>query len=144
MIYSSSRVEEGGEDGTIPAGYGFTLVNEDGTMAEMRYGGMSTDILKVGTYRLYLLTSGYSENELSQYLRCPGGPVIYTMEKKADGTLSVYKGDPTETNGIEGITIPSTTTTPDIYNMNGMKLPNMQKGINIIKSDDGKILKVIK
>lgn len=143
-IWSSEESEKGGNDGTIGAGYGFILEEDDGSPYIMKFGGMTEPDIKVGTYRLYIMTFGYAEGEEAQYLRCPGGAVIYTMEKKADGTLSVYKGDPLETNGIEGITTDKNINTVGTFNLNGMRIPSMQKGLNIIKTAEGKAIKVMK
>lgn len=110
----------------------------------MHIWGMSDESVKPGTYRLYIMTCGYSEGEYPQYLRAPGGVIIYTMEKKADGTLNVYEGDPLETNGIEDVTSAINKKVAGTFNLNGMRLPSMQKGINIIRMENGETIKVLK
>ncbi|MBO5823399.1 MAG: hypothetical protein J6Q93_00390, partial [Prevotella sp.] len=78
-----------------------------------------------------------------QYLRAPGGVIIYTMDKKANGEISVYKGDPLVANCIESVTAAGKSNVQGIFNLNGMRMPSMQKGINIIKHAEGNVMKVM-
>lgn len=144
LLWSSEDAEKNGSEGTVGAGYGFILEEDDGSLANMHLWGMSDESVKPGTYRLYIMTCGYTEGEYPQYLRAPGGVIIYTMEKKADGTLNVYEGDPLETNGIEDVTSAINKKVAGTFNLNGMRLPSMQKGINIIRMENGETIKVMK
>ena len=138
-----SSEEYGVKQGTINAGYGFVLEENDGSLSQMKYTGMSSSDVKPGTYRLYVMSCGYAEGELPQYLRAPGGVIIYTMDKKANGEISVYKGDPLVANGIESVTAAGKSNVQGIFNLNGMRMPSMQKGINIIKNAEGNVMKVM-
>jgi hypothetical protein len=138
-----SSEEYGVKQGTINAGYGFVLEENDGSPSQMKYTGMSSSNVKPGTYRLYVMTCGYTEGELPQYLRAPGGVIIYTMDKKTNGTISVYEGDPLVANGIESVTAAGKSNVQGIFNLNGMRMPSMQKGINIIKNAEGNVMKVM-
>ena len=138
-----SSEEYGVKQGTINAGYGFVLEEDDGSPSQMKYTGMSSSNVKPGTYRLYVMTCGYTEGELPQYLRAPGGVIIYTMDKKANGTISVYEGDPLVANGIESVTAAGKSNVQGIFNLNGMRMLSMQKGINIIKNAEGNVMKVM-
>lgn len=144
LLWSSEDAEKEGTEGTVGAGYGFILEEDDGSLANMHLWGMSDESVKPGTYRLYIMTCGYTEGEYPQYLRAPGGVFIYTMEKKADGTLNVYEGDPLETNGIEDVTSAINKKVAGTFNLNGMRLPSMQRGINIIRMENGETIKVLK
>lgn len=61
----------------------------------------------------------------------PSSKTVYTI--KFDGTV-----------GINGITTSTTTANGAIYDLSGRQLKTMQKGINIIRGKDGKIIKVMK
>lgn len=61
----------------------------------------------------------------------PSSKTVYTI--KFDGTV-----------GIHGITTSTTTANGAIYDLSGRQLKTMQKGINIIRGKDGKMIKVMK
>ncbi|WP_295366657.1 calycin-like domain-containing protein [uncultured Prevotella sp.] len=61
----------------------------------------------------------------------PSSKTVYTI--KFDGTV-----------GINGITTSTTTANGAIYNLSGRQLKTMQKGINIVRGKDGKMIKVMK
>lgn len=61
----------------------------------------------------------------------PSSKTVYTI--KFDGTV-----------GIHGITTSTTTANGAIYDLSGRQLKTMQKGINIVRGKDGKMIKVIK
>lgn len=61
----------------------------------------------------------------------PSSKTVYTI--KFDGTV-----------GINGITTSTTTANGAIYDLSGRQLKTMQKGINIIRGKDGKMIKVMK
>lgn len=61
----------------------------------------------------------------------PSSKTIYTI--KFDGTV-----------GINGITTSTTTANGAIYDLSGRQLKTMQKGINIVRGKDGKMIKVMK
>jgi hypothetical protein len=65
------------------------------------------------------------------------------MDKKTNGTISVYEGDPLVANGIESVTAAGKSNAQGIFNLNGMRMPSMQKGINIIKNAEGNVMKVM-
>ena len=142
ILFSSQAYEDEGIDGTIMPQYGFRFEEEDGSLMSLNLTN-NINNLQNGKYRLYVSTKGYSENEQWQYLRCPGGQLIYTLEKNADGTINVYEGDPLVSNGIEGVTTDKGGAPKGIYNLNGMRMPSMNSGINIIRQADGTIKKVM-
>lgn len=144
-IYSSKAVDEDGSDGTVPSMMGFVMRDETtGALTKIPLSELNFSRLKAGVYRAYLCTIGYTEGEYLQFLRCPGGVVIYTIEKNEDGTMKVYEGDPLVSNGIEGVMTDKGRAPKGIYNLNGMRIPSMQKGLNIIKTAEGKAIKVMK
>ena len=61
----------------------------------------------------------------------PSSKTVYTI--KFDGTV-----------GIHGITTSTTTANGAIYDLSGRQLKTMQKGINIVRGKDGKMIKVMK
>lgn len=61
----------------------------------------------------------------------PSSKTVYTI--KFDGTV-----------GINGITTSTTTANGTIYDLSGRQLKTMQKGINIVRGKDGKMIKVMK
>lgn len=61
----------------------------------------------------------------------PSSKTVYTI--KFDGTV-----------GINGITTSATTANGAIYDLSGRQLKTMQKGINIVRGKDGKMIKVMK
>lgn len=61
----------------------------------------------------------------------PSSKTVYTI--KFDGTV-----------GINGITTSTTTANSAIYDLSGRQLKTMQKGINIVRGKDGKMIKVMK
>lgn len=71
------------------------------------------------------------------------GQLIYTLEKNADGTISVYEGDPLVSNGIEGVTVNKLGAHKGIYNLNGMRMPSMKSGLNLIRQSDGSVRKIL-
>ena len=46
--------------------------------------------------------------------------------------------------GINGIEDNANTTVTGIYNASGMKLQKMQRGLNIVRTADGKTVKIMK
>lgn len=71
------------------------------------------------------------------------GQLIYTLEKNADGTINVYEGDPLVSNGIEGVTVNKLGAHKGIYNLNGMRMPSMKSGLNLIRQSDGSVRKIL-
>lgn len=143
-IYSSKSLDENGQDGTVPSMMGFIMRDEaTGAMSKISLAELNFSRLKAGVYRAYLCTIGYSAGEYLQFLRCPGGVLIYTIEKSIDGTMKVYEGDPLVANGIESVTAAGKSNVQGIFNLNGMRMPSMQKGINIIKNAEGNVMKVM-
>lgn len=61
----------------------------------------------------------------------PSSKTVYTI--KFDGTV-----------GINGITTSTNSANGAIYDLSGRQLKTMQKGINIVRSKDGKMIKVMK
>lgn len=61
----------------------------------------------------------------------PSSKTVYTI--KFNGTV-----------GINGITTSTTTANGAIYDLSGRQLKTMQKGINIVRGKDGKMIKVMK
>lgn len=61
----------------------------------------------------------------------PSSKTVYTI--KFDGTV-----------GINGITTSTNTANGAIYDLSGRQLKTMQKGINIVRGKDGKMIKVMK
>ena len=61
----------------------------------------------------------------------PSSKTVYTI--KFDGTV-----------GINGITTSTSTANGAIYDLSGRQLKTMQKGINIVRGKDGKMIKVMK
>ena len=143
-IFSSKALDEEGSDGTVPSMAGFVMRDETtGALTKLSLAELNFSRMKAGVYRAYLCTIGYTAGEYLQFLRCPGGVLIYTVEKNEDGTMKIYEGDPLVSNGIEGVTTDKGGAPKGIYNLNGMRMPSMNKGINIIRQTDGTIKKVM-
>lgn len=143
-IFSSKALDEEGSDGTVPSMAGFVMRDETtGALAKLSLAELNFSRMKAGVYRAYLCTIGYTAGEYLQFLRCPGGVLIYTVEKNEDGTMKIYEGDPLVSNGIEGVATDKGGAPKGIYNLNGMRMPSMNSGINIIRQTDGTIKKVM-
>ena len=64
---------------------------------------------------------------------------VMNQDIKAD-----FGGYESGTVGIHGITTSTTTANGAIYDLSGRQLKTMQKGINIVRGKDGKMIKVMK
>lgn len=62
----------------------------------------------------------------------PSSKTVYTI--KFDGTVGIHNVTSTSTNSANGA----------IYDLSGRQLKTMQKGINIVRGKDGKMIKVMK
>ncbi len=49
-----------------------------------------------------------------------------------------------EATGINSVSAGTTSATSRVYDLSGRQLPSMQKGLNIVKTADGKSVKVVK
>lgn len=141
-LYSSKSYTDQGKDGSVPSLYGFTLKDDFGQLSKFSFSDLNYSKMPAGTYRAYMATVGYTKGEYLQYLRYIGGPLVYTLTKAEDGKMTVADGDPLLT-GIDGIEAGSNSMVKGIFNLNGMQMPMMQKGINIMKAADGSVKKVL-
>ena len=47
------------------------------------------------------------------------------------------------TNGIQDVSVASKKVATGIYNLNGIRMNNLQRGLNIVVSGDGNVKKVL-
>lgn len=142
-IYSSESEDEKGNDGTVPSMTGFVLKdNTTGQLEKFSLSNVNFNSMKPGKYRAYLGSIGYSPYEYLQYFRCPGGVLIYTLEKTEDGRMTISEGDPI-LSGIENVTTSGNNAINGIYDISGMRLPAVKQGLNVVRQADGSIKKVM-
>lgn len=88
--------------------------------------GASYDVAKDEANNIATITVKGNDYDVN-----PSSKTVYTI--KFDGTV-----------GIHGITTSTTTANGAIYDLSGRQLKTMQKGINIVRGKDGKMIKVMK
>lgn len=88
--------------------------------------GASYDVAKDEANNVATITVKGNDYDIN-----PSSKTVYTI--KFDGTV-----------GINGITTSTTTANGAIYDLSGRQLKTMQKGINIVRGKDGKMIKVMK
>ena len=69
---------------------------------------------------------------------------LITLEVFEQNIKADFGGYESGTVGIHGITTSTTTANGAIYDLSGRQLKTMQKGINIVRGKDGKMIKVMK
>lgn len=69
---------------------------------------------------------------------------LITLEVFEQNIKADFGGYESGTVGINGITTSTTTANGAIYDLSGRQLKTMQKGINIVRGKDGKMIKVMK
>ena len=69
---------------------------------------------------------------------------LITLEVFGQNIKADFGGYESGTVGINGITTSTTTANGAIYDLSGRQLKTMQKGINIVRGKDGKMIKVMK
>lgn len=88
--------------------------------------GASYDVAKDEANNIATITVKGNDYDVN-----PSSKTVYTI--KFDGTV-----------GINGITTSTNTANGAIYDLSGRQLKTMQKGINIVRGKDGKMIKVMK
>ncbi|MCI6128802.1 calycin-like domain-containing protein [Prevotella sp.] len=88
--------------------------------------GASYDVAKDEANNVATITVKSNDYDVN-----PSSKTVYTI--KFDGTV-----------GIHGITTSTNTANGAIYDLSGRQLKTMQKGINIVRGKDGKMIKVMK
>lgn len=88
--------------------------------------GASYDVAKDEANNIATITVKGNDYDVN-----PSSKTVYTI--KFDGTV-----------GIHGITTSTNTANGAIYDLSGRQLKTMQKGINIVRGKDGKMIKVMK
>lgn len=69
---------------------------------------------------------------------------LITLKVMNQNIKADFGGYESGTVGIHGITTSTTTANGAIYDLSGRQLKTMQKGINIVRGKDGKMIKVMK
>ena len=69
---------------------------------------------------------------------------LITLKVMEQNIKADFGGYESGTVGINGITTSTTTANGAIYDLSGRQLKTMQKGINIVRGKDGKMIKVMK
>lgn len=69
---------------------------------------------------------------------------LITLEVFGQNIKADFGGYESGTVGINGITTSTNTANGAIYDLSGRQLKTMQKGINIVRGKDGKMIKVMK
>lgn len=69
---------------------------------------------------------------------------LITLKVMNQNIKADFGGYESGTVGINGITTSNTTANGAIYDLSGRQLKTMQKGINIVRGKDGKMIKVMK
>ncbi|WP_295344845.1 hypothetical protein [uncultured Prevotella sp.] len=88
--------------------------------------GASYDVAKDEANNIATITVKGNDYDVN-----PSSKTVYTI--KFDGTV-----------GINGITTSTNSANGAIYDLSGRQLKTMQKGINIVRGKDGKMIKVMK
>ena len=126
LTYNGNKVANFDEGTTEYTLNGKLVEDFDKVKFTVKGVGASYDVAKDEANNIATITVKGNDYDVN-----PSSKTVYTI--KFDGTV-----------GINGITTSTTTANGAIYDLSGRQLKTMQKGINIVRGKDGKMIKVMK
>lgn len=126
LTYNGNKVANFAEGTTEYTLSGKLVEDFDKVKFTVKGVGASYDVAKDEANNIATITVKGNDYDVN-----PSSKTVYTI--KFDGTV-----------GINGITTSTTTANGAIYDLSGLQLKTMQKGINIVRGKDGKMIKVMK
>lgn len=126
LTYNGNKVANFDEGTTEYTLSGKLVEDFDKVKFTVKGVGASYDVAKDEANNIATITVKGNDYDVN-----PSSKTVYTI--KFDGTV-----------GINGITTSTTTANGAIYDLSGRQLKTMQKGINIVRGKDGKMIKVMK
>lgn len=126
LTYNGNKVANFDEGTTEYTLNGRLVEDFDKVKFTVKGVGASYDVAKDEANNIATITVKGNDYDVN-----PSSKTVYTI--KFDGTV-----------GINGITTSTTTANGAIYDLSGRQLKTMQKGINIVRGKDGKMIKVMK
>lgn len=126
LTYNGNKVANFDEGTTEYTLNGKLVEDFDKVKFTVKGVGASYDVAKDEANNIATITVKGNDYDVN-----PSSKTVYTI--KFDGTV-----------GINGITTSTNTAKGAIYDLSGRQLKTMQKGINIVRGKDGKMIKVMK
>ena len=126
LTYNGNKVANFDEGTTEYTLNGKLVEDFDKVKFTVKGVGASYDVAKDEANNVATITVKGNDYDVN-----PSSKTVYTI--KFDGTV-----------GINGITTSTNTANGAIYDLSGRQLKTMQKGINIVRGKDGKMIKVMK
>lgn len=126
LTYNGNKVANFNEGTTEYTLNGKLVEDFDKVEFTVKGVGASYDVAKDEVNNVATITVKGNDYDVN-----PSSKTVYTI--KFDGTV-----------GINGITTSTNTANGAIYDLSGRQLKTMQKGINIVRGKDGKMIKVMK
>lgn len=126
LTYNGNKVANFGEGTTEYTLNGRLVEDFDKVKFTIKGVGATYDVAKDEANNVATITVKGNDYDVN-----PSSKTVYTI--KFDGTV-----------GIHGITTSTNTANGAIYDLSGRQLKTMQKGINIVRGKDGKMIKVMK
>ena len=126
LTYNGNKVANFDEGTTEYTLNGRLVEDFDKVKFTVKGVGASYDVAKDEANNVATITVKGNDYDVN-----PSSKTVYTI--KFDGTV-----------GINGITTSTNTANGAIYDLSGRQLKTMQKGINIVRGKDGKMIKVMK
>lgn len=126
LTYNGNKVANFDEGTTEYTLNGRLVEDFDKVKFTVKGVGASYDVAKDEANNIATITVKGNDYDVN-----PSSKTVYTI--KFDGTV-----------GINGITTSTNTANGAIYDLSGRQLKTMQKGINIVRGKDGKMIKVMK
>lgn len=126
LTYNGNKVANFDEGTTEYTLNGKLVEDFDKVKFTIKGAGATYDVAKDEANNIATITVKGNDYDVN-----PSSKTVYTI--KFDGTV-----------GINGITTSTSTANGAIYDLSGRQLKTMQKGINIVRGKDGKMIKVMK
>lgn len=126
LTYNGNKVANFDEGTTEYTLNGKLVEDFDKVKFTVKGVGASYDVAKDEANNIATITVKGNDYDVN-----PSSKTVYTI--KFDGTV-----------GINGITTSTNSANGAIYDLSGRQLKTMQKGINIVRGKDGKMIKVMK
>lgn len=126
LTYNGNKVADFDEGTTEYTLNGKLAEDFDKVKFTVKGAGATYDVAKDEANNVAAITVKGNDYDVN-----PSSKTVYTI--KFDGTV-----------GINGITTSTNTANGAIYDLSGRQLKTMQKGINIVRGKDGKMMKVMK
>lgn len=126
LTYNGNKVANFDEGTTEYTLNGKLVEDFDKVKFTIKGAGATYDVAKDEANNIATITVKGNDYDVN-----PSSKTVYTI--KFDGTV-----------GINGITTSTNSANSAIYDLSGRQLKTMQKGINIVRGKDGKMIKVMK